>query len=76
VTFAASSDQRLVTDVENSSTKIELEPMGLTKTSHAPPKFGEQGRINDSRRMYRAGERQQQSRRPDGGALFRARGTT
>jgi hypothetical protein len=21
--------------------KIELEPMGLTKTSHAPPKFGE-----------------------------------
>jgi superfamily II DNA/RNA helicase len=50
VSFAASSDQRLVADIEKLiKTKIELEPMEFEEDQ--PRK--EQGRINDGRRMYR-----------------------
>jgi ATP-dependent RNA helicase RhlE len=49
VSFVASSDQRLVTDIEKLiKTKIELEPMVFDE---APA-----GRINDGRRMYRDAE--------------------
>jgi len=48
VSFVASSDQRLVADIEKLiKTKIELEPMVFDE---AP---GEHQRINDGRRMYR-----------------------
>ena len=48
VSFVASSDQRLVTDIEKLiKTKIELEPMVFDE-GQAPA-----GRINDGRRMYR-----------------------
>ena len=48
VSFAASSDQRLVTDIEKLiKTKIELEPMVFDE-DQTPT-----GRINDGRRMYR-----------------------
>ncbi len=48
VSFVASSDQRLVTDIEKLiKTKIELEPMVFDE-DQAPT-----GRINDGRRMYR-----------------------
>ncbi len=48
VSFVASSDQRLVTDIEKLiKTKIELEPMAFDE-DQAPT-----GRINDGRRMYR-----------------------
>ena len=48
VSFVASSDQRLVTDIEKLiKTKIELEPMAFDE-DQAPI-----GRINDGRRMYR-----------------------
>jgi ATP-dependent RNA helicase RhlE len=48
VSFVASSDQRLVTDIEKLiKTKIELEPM-VFEEDQAPT-----GRINDGRRMYR-----------------------
>ena len=48
VSFVASSDQRLVTDIEKLiKTKIELEPMVFDE-DQAPA-----GRINDGRRMYR-----------------------
>ncbi|MDQ3272256.1 MAG: DEAD/DEAH box helicase, partial [Pseudomonadota bacterium] len=51
VSFAASSDQRLVTDIEKLiKTKIELEPMEFEEDQ---PRIKEQGRINDGRRMYR-----------------------
>ena len=52
VSFAASSDQRLVADIEKLiKTKIELEAMEFEEDQ--PRK--EQGRINDGRRMYRDG---------------------
>ncbi len=48
VSFVASSDQRLVADIEKLiKTKIELEPMVFDE-DQAPT-----GRINDGRRMYR-----------------------
>ena len=48
VSFVASSDQRLVTDIEKLiKTKIELEAMAFDE-DQAPA-----GRINDGRRMYR-----------------------
>jgi superfamily II DNA/RNA helicase len=51
VSFAAVSDQRLVTDIEKLiKTKIELEPMEFEEDQ---PRIKEQGRINDGRRMYR-----------------------
>jgi ATP-dependent RNA helicase RhlE len=51
VSFAAASDQRLVTDIEKLiKTKIELEPMEFEEDQ---PRIKEQGRINDGRRMYR-----------------------
>ncbi len=51
VSFAASSDQRLVIDIEKLiKTKIELEPMEFDEDQ---PRIKEQGRINDGRRMYR-----------------------
>ena len=54
VSFVASSDQRLVTDIEKLiKTKIELEPMEFEEDT---PRISEQGRINDGRRMYREGE--------------------
>jgi superfamily II DNA/RNA helicase len=54
VSFVASSDQRLVTDIEKLiKTKIEIEPMEFEEDR---PRISEQGRINDGRRMYREGE--------------------
>ncbi|MFZ2295563.1 MAG: DEAD/DEAH box helicase [Polaromonas sp.] len=54
VSFVASSDTRLVTDIEKLiKTKIELEPMEFEEDR---PRISEQGRINDGRRMYREGE--------------------
>ncbi len=54
VSFVASSDQRLVADIEKLiKTKIELEPMEFDEDR---PRISEQGRINDGRRMYREGE--------------------
>ncbi|NML85395.1 DEAD/DEAH box helicase [Polaromonas sp.] len=54
VSFVASSDQRLVADIEKLiKTKIELEPMEFEEDR---PRISEQGRINDGRRMYREGE--------------------
>lgn len=51
VSFAATSDQRLVADIEKLiKTKIELEPMEFEEDL---PRIKEQGRINDGRRMYR-----------------------
>ena len=48
VSFVASSDQRLVTDIEKLiKTKIELEPL-VFEADQAPT-----GRMNDGRRMYR-----------------------
>jgi ATP-dependent RNA helicase RhlE len=48
VSFVASSDQRLVTDIEKLvKTKIELEPMVFDEDQKPS------GRINDGRRMYR-----------------------
>ena len=56
VSFVASSDQRLVADIEKLiNTKIELEPMEFDEDT---PRISEQGRINDGRRMYRNGESQ------------------
>ena len=53
VSFVASSDQRLVTDIEKLiKSKIELEPMEFEEDR---PRIREQGRINDGRRMYRDG---------------------
>jgi len=54
VSFVASSDQRLVADIEKLiKAKIELEPMEFEEDM---PRISEQGRINDGRRMYREGE--------------------
>ena len=51
VSFVASSDQRLVTDIEKLiKTKIELEPMVFDEDQQPT------GRMNDGRRMYRANE--------------------
>ncbi len=51
VSFVASSDQRLVADIEKLiKTKIELEPVEFEEDL---PRIREQGRINDGRRMYR-----------------------
>jgi superfamily II DNA/RNA helicase len=51
VSFVASSDIRLVTDIEKLlKTKIELEPLEFDEDR---PRISEQGRINDGRRMYR-----------------------
>jgi ATP-dependent RNA helicase RhlE len=51
VSFVASSDVRLVTDIEKLlKTKIELEPLEFDEDR---PRISEQGRINDGRRMYR-----------------------
>ena len=58
VSFVASSDQRLVADIEKLiKTKIDLEPMEFDEDQpRTEEKFGEQGRINDGRRMYREQE--------------------
>jgi ATP-dependent RNA helicase RhlE len=54
VSFVASSDQRLVADIEKLlKTKIELEPIEFEEDR---PRISEQGRINDGRRMYHEGE--------------------
>ncbi|MEO8015581.1 MAG: helicase-related protein, partial [Polaromonas sp.] len=54
VSFVASSDQRLVTDIEKLiKTKIEIEPLEFEEDT---PRISLQGRINDGRRMYREGE--------------------
>ena len=51
VSFVASSDQRLVADIEKLiNTKIEIEPLEFDEDK---PRISEQGRINDGRRMYR-----------------------
>jgi superfamily II DNA/RNA helicase len=73
VSFVASSDQRLVADIEKLiKTKIDLEPMEFDEDQpRTAEKFGEQGRINDGRRMYREqGEDSSPppARRPDGGS--------
>ncbi|CDS50554.1 ATP-dependent RNA helicase Bcep18194_A5658 [Polaromonas sp. CG9_12] len=54
VSFVASSDQRLVTDIEKLiKTKIEIEPLEFEEDT---PRISLQGRINDGRRMYREGD--------------------
>jgi hypothetical protein len=54
VSFVATSDQRLVTDIEKLiKTKIEIEPMVYDEDQ---PRISEHGRINDGRRMYREGQ--------------------
>ena len=54
VSFVASSDQRLVADIEKLiKTKIEIEPLEFEEDT---PRISEQGRINDGRRMYREGD--------------------
>ena len=61
VSFVASSDQRLVVDIEKLlKTKIELEPLEFDEDT---PRISVQGRINDGRRMYRESEA-----REEGGA--------
>jgi len=51
VSFVASSDQRLVADIEKLiKTKIEIEALEFDEDK---PRISEQGRINDGRRMYR-----------------------
>ena len=51
VSFVASSDQRLVSDIEKLiKTKIDIEPLEFEEDT---PRISEQGRINDGRRMYR-----------------------
>ncbi|MBK5204813.1 MAG: DEAD/DEAH box helicase [Polaromonas sp.] len=54
VSFVASSDTRLVTDIEKLlGNKIEIEPIEFEEDR---PRISAQGRINDGRRMYREGE--------------------
>ena len=63
VSFVASSDQRLVLDIEKLiKTKIELEPIEFEEDT---PRISEQGRINDGRRMYREAENFEQGRASD-----------
>ncbi|MES2414782.1 MAG: DEAD/DEAH box helicase [Pseudomonadota bacterium] len=63
VSFVASSDQRLVADIEKLiKTKIELEPMEFEEDR---PRISEQGRINDGRRMYREREEREGSEARD-----------
>ncbi|MDB5886592.1 MAG: box helicase domain protein, partial [Polaromonas sp.] len=60
VSFVASSDQRLVTDIEKLiKTKIEIEALEFDEDT---PRISEQGRINDGRRMYRESENLEQGR--------------
>ena len=64
VSFVASSDQRLVLDIEKLiKTKIDIEPLEFEEDT---PRISEQGRINDGRRMYREGDegRAPESRAP------------
>ncbi len=62
VSFVASSDQRLVADIEKLiKTKIELEAMEFDEDQPRSSEkfgknFGEKGHINDGHRMYREGE--------------------
>ncbi len=67
VSFVASSDQRLVADIEKLiKTKIELEPMAFdSEQPRAAERFGEQGRINDGQRMYREAENASARERTD-----------
>ena len=66
VSFVASSDIRLVTDIEKLlKTKIELEPLEFDEDR---PRISEQGRINDGRRMYRESE----GDTPEASSEFRA----
>ncbi|WP_309684166.1 DEAD/DEAH box helicase [Polaromonas sp.] len=54
VSFVASSDQRLVADIEKLiKTKIEIEPIEFDEDQ---PRISQQGRINDGHRMYREAE--------------------
>ena len=54
VSFVASSDQRLVADIEKLiKTKIEIEALEFEEDT---PRISEQGRINDGRRMYRGSD--------------------
>ena len=67
VSFVASSDQRLVADIEKLiKTKIEIEPLEFDEDR---PRISEQGRINDGRRMYR------ESGESEAGAMEQARGS-
>jgi ATP-dependent RNA helicase RhlE len=64
VSFVASSDQRLVTDIEKLiKNKIEIEPLEFDEDR---PRISEQGRINDGRRMYRGND-------DDNGAMAESR---
>jgi ATP-dependent RNA helicase RhlE len=66
VSFVASSDVRLVTDIEKLlKTKIELEPLEFDEDR---PRISEQGRINDGRRMYRESD----GAAPEASSEFRA----
>jgi len=67
VSFVASSDQRLVADIEKLiKTKIDLEPLEFEEDrSRAPIGSGEQGRNNDGRRMYRDGADVEHRERPE-----------
>jgi ATP-dependent RNA helicase RhlE len=66
VSFVASSDVRLVTDIEKLlKTKIELEPLEFDEDR---PRISEQGRINDGRRMYRESD----GATPEASSEFRA----
>ena len=63
VSFVASSDQRLVTDIEKLiKTKIEIEPLEFEEDT---PRISVQGRINDGRRMYREGRDGDEGRAPE-----------
>ena len=63
VSFVASSDQRLVTDIEKLiKTKIEIEPLEFEEDT---PRISVQGRINDGRRMYREGREGDEGRVPE-----------
>jgi superfamily II DNA/RNA helicase len=54
VSFVAGSDNRLVADIEKLlGSKIEVEPLEFEEDR---PRIGEQGRINDGRRLYREGD--------------------
>ena len=67
VSFVASSDQRLVADIEKLiKTKIELEPMEFdSEQPRATEKFGDQGYASDGRRMHREAENASTRERAD-----------